>query len=79
MAGVINIITKKATIEWTGLVSFTANQTDGVNGGGLGKGVSFLLQGSLQIILTLIDAAESTSTDAILDNGALLVCHRKRP
>jgi outer membrane receptor for ferrienterochelin and colicins len=68
MAGVINIITKKATNEWTGAVSVYSEQTDGVNGGD-GKGVSFSASGSLSDNVDLLIAAESTSTDAILDNG----------
>jgi outer membrane receptor for ferrienterochelin and colicins len=68
MAGVINIITKKATNEWTGAVSVYSEQTDDVNGGD-GKGVSFSASGSLSDNVDLLIAAESTSTDAILDDG----------
>jgi len=70
LAGVINIITKKATSDWSGSISFYDEKTDGTNSKG-GHGVSLSTSGSLGENADLLVSVESSDTDPILDDNNL--------
>ncbi|MEO9654728.1 TonB-dependent receptor plug domain-containing protein [Marinomonas sp.] len=70
LAGVINIITKKATAQWTGSVSLYSEVMDDANGGD-GQGLSLSASGAVTDNIDLLISGEATSTDEILDEDNL--------
>lgn len=70
LAGVINIITKEATSDWSGSLSLYTERMDSSNGGD-GQGLSLSASGSLGENADLLVSGETSSTDWILDDDDL--------
>ena len=70
LAGVINIITKEATSDWSGSLSLYGENSDSANGGD-GKGISLSASGALGDNADLLVSIESSETNAILDDNSL--------
>ncbi|MCV2403388.1 TonB-dependent receptor [Marinomonas sp. C2222] len=67
LAGVINIITKEATLDWTGSISLYSEKMENANGGD-GQGMSLSASGALGENADLLISGETSSTDGILDD-----------
>ncbi|GAB3476143.1 TonB-dependent receptor plug domain-containing protein [Marinomonas epiphytica] len=68
LAGVINIITKKATAEWSGSLTMYTEVMDDANGGD-GQGLSLSASGAVSDNIDLLVAGQTSSTDEILDEN----------
>ncbi len=77
LAGVINIITRKAEQEWRGNLALYTKQTDDANGGD-GEGISLAASGSISQQVDLALALESTNRDAIFDDDDLLTLQSEK-
>ncbi|MEO9274837.1 TonB-dependent receptor [Marinomonas sp. 5E14-1] len=70
LAGVINIITKEATSDWSGSLSLYTEKMASSNGGD-GQGLSLSASGSLGENADLLISGETSTTDWILDDDEL--------
>jgi outer membrane receptor for ferrienterochelin and colicins len=77
LAGVINIITRKADSTWQGNISLYGKVTDDANGGD-GEGLSLATSGPITDSADLAIAIESTHVDAILDDDDQLSLSSER-
>lgn len=69
LAGVINVITKEATLDWTGSISLYTEKTESVDGGD-SQGLSISASGAVNEFVDLAIAAESSEKDAVIgDDG----------
>ncbi|MDB4837151.1 TonB-dependent receptor [Marinomonas sp.] len=65
LAGVINVITNEATLDWTGSISLYTEKTESVDGGD-SQGLSLSASGAVSESVDLAIAAESSDKDAVI-------------
>ncbi|BFM48035.1 TonB-dependent receptor [Marinomonas sp. THO17] len=70
LAGVINIITKKSSLEWSGSISLYGEVMDDANGGD-GQGVSVSASGAVTENIDLLISGQTSDRDEIRDNDNL--------